>query len=462
MSEWKSVRLGDVVEITSSKRVKRADYVESGVPFFRSKEVIERSKGNAISTELFITEQQFQLISSKFGAPVEGDILLTSVGTIGVPYQVKSEDRFYFKDGNLTWFRNFEESVAPRFLYYWLTSPIAKRRFDEVTIGSTQKALTIVALKSIEIELPPIEIQNSIVEIVDYLDGKFSNNRQTNQTLESISQAIFKSWFIDFEPTRAKIAARENGQDPERATMAVISARSIGDLDQLCPEQQSRLKTMAALFPDVLVDSELGEIPKGWEIKLNGEVMDVRDGTHDSPKKSETGFPLVTSKHITSGVLELEDAYLISKEDYQRVNKRSQVNQGDILLTMIGTVGIPFLVSQPEVNFAIKNVGLFKTSSAHELSNYFYLLLKSPEMKAYLEARMAGTTQKYLSLKTLRSIEMVVPSKELLESFNEVINPIMEKIFCSHVENKKLSELRDTLLPKLLNGDLSAKSSRRV
>jgi len=112
---------------------------------------------------------QSYLFEEKFGAPKENDILLTSVGTLGVPYQVKKDDKFYFKDGNLTWFKNFKENVNPKYIYYWLTSQEAKNCFAEVTIGSTQQALTIVALKSIKLRLPPYEIQNTTVKHISAL-----------------------------------------------------------------------------------------------------------------------------------------------------------------------------------------------------------------------------------------------------------------------------------------------------
>jgi len=107
-----------------------ADYVTSGIPFYRSKEVIERAKGNSISTELFISHEQFDLIKQKFGSPRDGDILLTSVGTLGVPYVVRGDGDFYFKDGNLTWMRNFSKEISPQFLYYWLTSPQIQPRLS--------------------------------------------------------------------------------------------------------------------------------------------------------------------------------------------------------------------------------------------------------------------------------------------------------------------------------------------
>ena len=108
-------KLGDICKIGSSKRIKREDYVQNGIPFFRSKEAIELSKGNSISTELFISNDQYDQINYKFGSPNVGDILITSVGTLGVAYQVKQDQLpFYFKDGNLTWLSHFSEEVNPR------------------------------------------------------------------------------------------------------------------------------------------------------------------------------------------------------------------------------------------------------------------------------------------------------------------------------------------------------------
>src|SRR5438132_4600874 len=137
----------ELCEITSSKRIYAADYVPEGVPFYRSKEIIEKHEGNIdVSTDLFISDSKFREIERKFGAPKAGDLLLTSVGTLGMPYVVKSGERFYFKDGNLIWFRNFNR-LEPQFLYYWLLSPQGRAELKKCTIGSSQSAYTIVLLK---------------------------------------------------------------------------------------------------------------------------------------------------------------------------------------------------------------------------------------------------------------------------------------------------------------------------
>lgn len=191
MSEWKEYKLDEICEITSSKRIFRKDYVLCGVPFFRSKEIIEKAKGANISTELFITKEKFDEIKKRHGIPKEWDILLSSVGTLGIPYQVKKDELFYFKDGNLTWFRNYNDLIEPSFLIQWLNSSIAKRKFSEITIGSTQPALTIRELKKLKIQLPDLSTQKAIAEILSSLDDKIELNNKINQNLEQLAQTIF-------------------------------------------------------------------------------------------------------------------------------------------------------------------------------------------------------------------------------------------------------------------------------
>lgn len=147
---WAKGKIGEHCEITSSKRIFYSEYVETGVPFYRSKEIIETSQGQSISEPLFISQDKYNEIKQKFGVPEPGDMLLTSVGTIGTPYIVKQNDHFYFKDGNLTWFRNFDEELSSEFLYYWIGSSEGYGILNNTTIGSSQKALTIAALKKLK------------------------------------------------------------------------------------------------------------------------------------------------------------------------------------------------------------------------------------------------------------------------------------------------------------------------
>ena len=195
---WEKTKIGDHCEITSSKRIFYSEYTDSGVPFYRSKEIIESSQGQPISEPLYISTDKYNDIKSKFGVPLPGDMLLTSVGTIGIPYIVRTDDYFYFKDGNLTWFRNFDDSLSSEFLCYWIGSKDGHGVLNNTTIGSSQKALTISSLKQIECPLPPIEVQNRIVDILSAYDALIENNQKQIKLLEEAARRLYKEWFVNF------------------------------------------------------------------------------------------------------------------------------------------------------------------------------------------------------------------------------------------------------------------------
>ena len=181
MEEWKKYRIGDLCDISSSKRIFAEEYRTVGIPFYRGKEIIEKHNGNAPSTEIYIDPDRYYSIKDKYGVPKQGDILLTSVGTLGIPYIVKDES-FYFKDGNLTWFRNFN-GILSEYLYYWFHSKQAQAQIDGKCIGSTQKALPIEVLKNFEITIPSIPTQERIVCILRSIDGKIDLNNRINHNL---------------------------------------------------------------------------------------------------------------------------------------------------------------------------------------------------------------------------------------------------------------------------------------
>ena len=181
MCEFNKVKLGDICNISSSKRIFAKKKKKTGIPFYRGKEIIEKHNGNQVSTELFISIDRYNEIKRKFDVPRRGDILLTSVGTLGIPWFVEEED-FYFKDGNLTWLRA-NDSVMPEYLYLWLNCIEAKNQIDMMCIGSTQKALTIDTLKKFEVSLPILEVQKKICNIIYPIMEKIKNNRCINDNL---------------------------------------------------------------------------------------------------------------------------------------------------------------------------------------------------------------------------------------------------------------------------------------
>jgi type I restriction enzyme S subunit len=159
------------------------------VPFYRSKEIIELHNTGQTKGELYISEDRYNEIVDKFGPVVSGDILLTSVGTLGIPYRVNQDDRFYFKDGNLTWFKDFTK-LPSLIILYWLKSDIGKEELDAIAIGSTQAALTINSLKSIQLALPPIDIINKLEEQLIVIDNKLQANLKQIKTLENMRDTL--------------------------------------------------------------------------------------------------------------------------------------------------------------------------------------------------------------------------------------------------------------------------------
>ena len=160
LSYWEEKKLGVIGNITSSKRIFKKEYVKEGVPFYRTKEVKELANNKDITTELFISEERYEEIKERFGVPVHGDILITAIGTIGEVYVVQKNDKFYFKDGNILWLKNFN-SLNHYYLKFALMSFVEE--IKRLSIGSTYNALPIQKLKEYSIPIPPIEEQKRIV-----------------------------------------------------------------------------------------------------------------------------------------------------------------------------------------------------------------------------------------------------------------------------------------------------------
>jgi len=197
--------------------------------------------------------------------------------------------------------------------------------------------------------------------------------------------------------------------------------------------------------PSDWVETTLGFIPKDWKIIPANEFCEkVADGTHDSPKQSQDGKLLITSKNLKNGQLETSSAYLISQKDFEEVNKRSKVDQWDILLSMIGTVGEVCLISE-EPDFAIKNVGLFKCGNKSN-AKWLYYFLRSSIGQNHLLSRLNGTTQKYITLSELRNFPIIVPTSPAEQvAIASILSAFDDKIELLREQNKTLEEMGQTL-----------------
>ncbi len=192
-----------------------------------------------------------------------------------------------------------------------------KNNHSALNAGSVQGYTNIATVKSLRIPLPSLNVQKNIAKILTDFDKKIHLNNQINQTLESIAQAIFKSWFIDFEPVRAKIAAKQEGKDAELAAMCVISGKSEEELKQMAEDDFAELQATAALFPDEFVESELGKVPKGWQVGCVGDIATAKGGyAFKGSQFAEKGYPVIKIKNITGdGKVDIQGTQCIDEKN---------------------------------------------------------------------------------------------------------------------------------------------------
>ena len=392
--EWEKCKLGDVCNISSSKRIFAKEYTKAGIPFYRGKEIIEKSLGNNVSTELFISQKRYEEIKSKFDVPQKGDILLTSVGTLGVPWLV-NEDDFYFKDGNLTWLRTKNE-LLNTFLYLWLNSSEAKHQIDTMCIGSTQRALTIDTLRKFEISVPSIQTQEKICSILYPIMDKIELNNAINNNLEQQAQALFKSWFVDFEPF--------GGMLPSNWKI-------------------SQLNSIANISTEVFSPTK----------NPNVEVEH-----YSIPSYDENHYPVFeNSNGIKSNKYRLtRNSVMISKlnPDTKRIWRPYCISNNPVCST-------EFIVYEP-INPLYRD--------------FVYSIMDSIGFSAFLCSHTTGSTnsrQRATPSITL-NYDITIPDEETLQTFCSIVSPMYDTIENNIKENQKLAETRDKLLQKLMSGEL--------
>ena len=191
------IRLGEQCVVTSSKRFHLSERITQGVPFYCSKEIIKKFNGEDVTECDYISEDLYKKVSNEFGVPKENDLLITTRGTIGIPYLYKRTDRFYFADGNLTWIKDFDSNLYSKFLYYWFQSYEGRKKFEALAKGTAQKAVPISGIKTLEIELPSLKDQKRIADILSAYDDLIENNQKQIKLLEEATQRLYKEWFVD-------------------------------------------------------------------------------------------------------------------------------------------------------------------------------------------------------------------------------------------------------------------------
>lgn len=415
---WCWCRLGDVSDIKSSKRVFEKDYVLKGIPFFRSAEIGDLQQNKALKTELFISERHFEELKKSYGVPQKGDLLITSVGTIGNTW-ISDGRNFYYKDGNITQISK-NDFIIPEFYRLFINSPIFTMQIFDTVAGTAYNALTIIKLKNLFFPLPPLAVQNAIVAkleqvllLVDVYENAVLQKEELKTALpDKVKKAILQEAITGklTETWRKTTVVEETGK---QLLDRIIEERN----KKLLAEWEEKVKTNPkAKKPTPIVASEIEEdeipfeIPESWcWCRLGDVVYKLTDGTHRTPKYVEKGVPFLSVKNLSSGKIDFSNIKYITEEEHEELYKRCNPEKGDMLLTKVGTTGIP-VINDSDIEFSLfVSVALIKFPNHFIESKYFLYLLKSPLVQEQAKENTRGVGNKNWVMDAIANTILVLP-----------------------------------------------------
>lgn len=396
-SNFQTLKLRDVIEIVIDNRGRNPkSYSDYGVPVIDNYLIVSEAEADLSQVKRYIDEHTYNTFIRKYLS--KGDVLMTLVGNGYGKVAITPEQQCIIIQNTIGLRCNKDNDNL--YLYYLLKAN--REVLMNLNRGAAQPSIKVGDILDLEFTFPPLHIQQKIGSTLGDLDKKSSLNSQTNQTLEQMAQAIFKSWFVDFDPVRAKM----KGEQPEGVDAAT-----------------------ASLFPEKLVESELGLTPEGWPVGKLSELIKFANGK--SGKKSDSGqFPLYGANGIIgfSEEAKFEDAVIIGR---------------------VGAYcgAIEYCNSQ---FWASDNTIVATAKSGKEQLPFVLYLLKYLDLNQHA----GGAAQPLLNQKVLNSLEVPIPTDAVLERYGELLSTMLDKMTHNIEENHNLESLRDTLLPKLLSGEI--------
>ncbi|MHB8743713.1 MAG: restriction endonuclease subunit S [Sulfuricaulis sp.] len=420
-------------------RMKSDCYVPSGVPVIRGTNISDTRE--LIGEMVCITPEKAEEVQSSI--IFADDLFFPHRGSIGlvgiVPQQGAAR---YVQSSSMMKLTCDRSQVEPLYLFYFFRSAQGRQELlkNASTVGTPGIGQPLSSLKAIRVPCPPLPVQKAIAQILGTLDDKIELNRRMNATLEAMARALFQSWFVDFDPVRAKLDSRPpTGLDPETA----------------------------ALFPATFQDSPLGHIPQGWEVKTIEELAErVAMGPFGSDIKVSTfvpeGIPVVSGQHLRGTLLDDSDFNFVTENHADRL-KRSNVQRGDVIFTHAGSIGqVAYIPETSRYERYIVSQRQFYMRCDRSVMSPFYIAsyFKTPEGQHRLLANTSSTGVPSISqpVTYLRQLKMIVPPPALLKVFDAAVSEIHLKMAHNYQQSRTIATLRDTLLPKLLNGELSVLS----
>ena len=436
MSDWKTFTLAELGEFRNGANFSKNAYGH-GYPIVNVKQLYS---GRFIESDGLRELDRNALKHADRLQLQNGDILFarssmvaSGAGQVAMVSKVPSGTIF---SGFIIRFRPTRtDLVQPLFLNYLLRSPSYRERLVRTGTGTSITNLSQDILGRLPVRLPSRAVQEATSEVLDELDEKIELNRQTARTLEELAQRLFKSWFVDFDPVRAKMAGRQPAHTP--------------------PE-------IAELFPDHLVDSPLGPIPEGWTIKPIEEVVSIKGGATPSTKEQTFwdggNYNWATPKDLSG----LQQKVLIKTErkiTSAGVEKISsgQLSPGTVLMSSRAPVGYLALADLP----VSINQGFIAMICDQGVPNTFVLHWAEANMDV-IKSNAGGSTFAEISKKQFRPLEVIVPPAPLLQAFDDVAADWFQRVSQLAHENVTLTQLRDRLLPRLISGEIRVPEAQEM
>jgi type I restriction enzyme S subunit len=440
--EFQNLKISSICSLISSggtpSRARDEYYTNGYIPWLKTKELFDT---NIYDTEEYITDLGLRSSSAKL-YPSNTVVLAMYGATVGKLGIMKSE----MSTNQACCCMVVDDKKADyRFLFYSLLQN--RSSLINLANGAAQQNLNSQIIKDFEIYVPSLPTQKKIAHILSTLDDKIELNRKMNQTLEAMAQALFKSWFVDFDPVHARLTYKSDEE-------LEVAARELGIS-----------KEVLELFPSEFEESELGMIPKGWEIKKLGECeLEIESGTRPKggiDKELSSGIPSVGAESIAPiGVFDFSNVKYVTNE-FAAKAKRGWVQHMDVALYKDGGKPGIFMPrvslygnGYPFARFMI-NEHVFLLRSELLGQYYLFQLILSKGILDQLIARgSAKAAQPGLNQVEVNDSKFVLPSKELLSAFNKIIELFVVKQLENGKQIQTLQQTRDTLLPKLLSGEL--------
>jgi len=452
--EWKPVALGDVADTRNGAGIKQAFFSESGVPLAR----VSNFTDSSIDLEGCIRVASEHARRWESHRLEEGDVVVATVGSwppnwasvVGKAVRVPRSAQGAIQNQNTCCVIARPGTTDQRFLFYQLRTREFARYAANAAAGSANQArLPVANLERYEFQLPPIEEQRRIAHILGTLDDKIELNRRMNRTLEAIARAIFKSWFVNFDPVIDNALAAGRSIPKQFAERAAGRARLTHGKSHL-PENIHRL------FPDEFQDSELGPIPKGWEVTKIGAVCTIINGGTPSTKIPDYWEPEEIAWATPTDITALDSSIISTTA--RRISKAGLENSGAkllpagaVLVTSRATIGYSAISSVPIAT----NQG-FKSIVCGDAVASLFMLQVVRELQPEIINLASGSTYPEINASTFRAIRFVLPHRDLVSAYQKLANGLFRRIELNGTNKHALAGIRGSLLPWLLSGELHA------